>query len=171
MTIVNPFPGFVITTDPGYDNSKSIPGVRGQIRFFACSRELCIVLRVQIDYIWLVESKSAIILKNFATNPGNDKSKSISGVRGHHEPRKRIHHRPWKRIYYSHFQGLDIWDWIFPHSDFTNKFSFPTWECPFITQRLLFEQTWVWVQGCNGLLNADPRGNGIAIPMLERKTY
>ena len=62
-------------------------------------------------------------------NPGNDKSKSISGVRGHHEPRKRFHHKPRKRIYYSHFQGLDIWDWIFPHSDFTNKFSFPTWEC------------------------------------------
>ena len=61
-------------------------------------------------------------------NPGNDKSKSFSGVRGHHEPRKRIHHKPRKRIYYGHFQGLDIWDWIFPHADFTNKFSFPTWE-------------------------------------------
>ena len=75
MTILDPFPGFVITTDPGYDNSKSIPGVHGD-----------------------------------------------------HEPQKSIHHKPWKRIYYCHIPGLDIWDWIFPHADFNNKFSFPTWE-------------------------------------------
>ena len=29
MTLVNPFVGFIITTDPKYDNSKFIPGVRG----------------------------------------------------------------------------------------------------------------------------------------------
>ena len=43
-------------------------------------------------------------------------------------PGKGFTTKPRKRIYYSHFQGLDIWDWIFPHADFTNKFSFPTWE-------------------------------------------